>query len=127
VKKKTSNAGAKTDGAPTSITGVWEYTSETPAGSSGGELTIAKTGSDYSGTITYDDPSGSGKVSAPIKNVAINGKTLTFQFDVTAGGMTLTVDISGEVNGTEMEGTMAIAQFGSFPLTAKLSSPSQNL
>lgn len=127
VKKKSSNAGTKSDGAVSSITGVWEYTSETPAGSSGGELTIAKTGNEYSGSITYDDPSGAGKVSAPIKNVALNGKTLTFQFDVNAGGMSLTVDISGEITGNEMEGTMAIAQFGSFPLKAKLSSPSQNL
>ncbi|WP_111670083.1 amidohydrolase family protein [Algoriphagus litoralis] len=125
VKKKSSNANGKTEGGPSPITGVWEYTSETPAGSSGGEITIAKTGSEYSGTITYDDPSGAGKVSAPIKNVALNGKTLTFQFDVNAGGMSLTVDISGEINGNEMEGTMAIAQFGSFPLTAKLSSPSK--
>ena len=127
VKKKSANGNGKSEGGVATITGVWEYTSETPAGSSGGEINISKTGNDYSGTITYDDPSGGGKVTSPIKNVALNGKTLTFQFDVNAGGMSLTVDISGEVNGTEMEGTMAIAQFGSFPLTAKLSSPSQNL
>lgn len=124
VKKKSANGNGKSEGGTVTITGLWEYTSETPAGSSGGELTIAKTGSEYSGTITYDDPSGGGKVTAPIKNVAISGKTLTFQFDVNAGGMSLTVDISGEISGTTMEGTMAIAQFGSFPLTAKLSSPS---
>ncbi len=128
VKKKAANGNGKSEnGTPTSITGVWAYTSETPAGSSGGDLTISKNGSDYSGTITYDDPSGGGKVTAPIKNVAISGKTLTFQFDVAAGGMSLTVDISGEISGTTMEGTMAIAQFGSFPLTAKLSSPSLSL
>ena len=128
VKKKAANGNGKSEnGTPTSITGVWEYTSETPAGSSGGELVISKSGSEFSGTITYDDPSGGGKVTAPIKNVAISGKTLSFQFDVDAGGMSLTVDISGEVSGTTMEGTMAIAQFGSFPLTAKLSSPSLSL
>lgn len=127
VKKKAVNGNEKSDGGPVAISGLWEYTSETPAGSSGGELTIAKTGSDFSGTITYDDPSGGGKVTTPIKNVALSGKTLTFQFDVNAGGMSLTVDISGEISGTTMEGTIAIGQFGSFPLTAKLSSPSQKL
>lgn len=127
VKKKAANGNGKSDSSNVAISGLWEYTSETPAGSSGGELTIAKTGSDYAGTITYDDPSGGGKVTTPIKNVALNGKTLTFQFDVNAGGMSLTVDISGEISGTNMEGTMAIGQFGSFPLTAKLSSPSQKL
>lgn len=126
VKKKSANGNGKSEGGTVAIAGVWEYTSETPAGSSGGELTIAKTGSEYSGTITYDDPSGGGKVTAPIKNVALSGKTLTFQFDVNAGGMSLTVDISGEISGNTMEGTMAIAQFGSFPIAAKLTTPSQN-
>lgn len=125
VKKKA--APGKSDASAVAITGVWNYTSESPAGSSGGELTIAKTGSEYSGTISYDDPSGGGKVTAPIKNVALSGSTLTFQFDVNAGGMSLTVDISGEISGTTMEGTMAVAQFGSFPITAKQNSPSQNL
>lgn len=128
VKKKAkAETGDAKSAAGASIAGVWEYTSETPAGSSGGELTIIKSGSDYSGTITYDDPAGTGKKTAPIKNVALSGNTLTFEFDVAAGGMSLTVNISGEVNGPTMEGTMSVAQFGSFPLTAKLSSPSQTL
>lgn len=124
VKKKSAASSGKSDGSSVAIEGMWEYESETPAGTSGGELTITKAGADYSGTITYDDPAGGGKVSAPIKNVALNGKTLSFQFDVNAGGMSLTVDISGEVNGSTMEGTMSIGQFGSFPLSAKLSTPS---
>jgi hypothetical protein len=128
VKKKAkAETGDTKSAAGASIAGVWEYTSETPAGSSGGELTITKSGSDYTGSITYDDPSGTGKKTAPIKNVALSGNNLTFEFDVAAGGMSLTVSISGEVNGPTMEGTMSVAQFGSFPLTAKLSSPSQTL
>jgi hypothetical protein len=129
VKKKAVAEPAKTENsaAAVMIEGVWEYTSETPAGSSGGEITIKKEGAAFSGTVSYDDPSGGGKAKAPIKNVALNGKTLTFEFDVAAGGMSLTVAISGEINGTSMEGTMSVAQFGSFPLTAKLSSPSLTL
>lgn len=129
VKKKAVAETAKTEnsGAAVAIEGVWEYTSETPAGSSGGEIIIKKEGAAFTGTVSYDDPSGNGKVKAPIKNVALNGKTLTFEFDVAAGGMSLTVAISGDINGTSMEGTMSVAQFGSFPLTAKLSSPSLTL
>ncbi|GAB3220768.1 amidohydrolase family protein [Algoriphagus aestuariicola] len=123
VKKKTPKDNGKSDNGTVKVEGLWEYTSETPAGSSGGELTIAKEGDDYSGTITYDDPSGGGKVSAPIKNVAVTGKTITFEFDVNAGGNNLTVTITGEISGTSMEGTMSVAQFGSFPLSAKLTTP----
>jgi hypothetical protein len=127
VKKKAAENGKTENGGAASIEGVWEYTSETPAGSSGGDITIRKEGDGYAGTISYDDPSGSGKVTAPIKNVSVNGKTLSFEFDVAAGGMNLTVTIAGEVSGTSMEGTLSVAQMGSFPLTAKLSSPSLTL
>ncbi|OOG77722.1 amidohydrolase family protein [Algoriphagus sp. A40] len=124
VKKKAANGNGKSEIGPVTVAGVWEYTSETPAGSSSGEITLTKEGSAYTGSISYDDPSGSGKVTAPIKNVSVNGKTLSFEFDVNAGGNNLTVTITGEIIGATMEGTMSVAQFGSFPLTAKLSSPS---
>jgi autotransporter translocation and assembly factor TamB len=106
------------------VDGVWEYTSETPAGSSGGEITLKKNGSGFEGTITYDDPSGSGKASAPIKNVALSGNSLSFDFDVNAGGMSLTVTISGQIDGNTMDGSLSVPQMGSFPVKATLTSPS---
>jgi imidazolonepropionase-like amidohydrolase len=126
VKKKAAPAAAKPE-APVAggVEGVWEYTSETPAGSSGGEITLKRENGVLGGSITYDDPTGSGKASAPIKNASLNGKALSFEFDVAAGGMSLTVTISGEVNGKTMEGSLSVPQMGSFPVKAKLSSPSQ--
>jgi imidazolonepropionase-like amidohydrolase len=117
-KKKAEANGEKTDSLK--VEGNWDYTTESPQGSSGGLLIITKEGDTYSGTITYDDPSGGGKVSAPIRDVALDGSTLSFIFDVTAGGMTIPVEISGEISGTTMEGTMSVAQFGSFPFEATL-------
>ena len=131
IKKKTTkaeNASAKPEAAPNAITveGVWEYTSETPAGSSGGEIVIKRENGVLGGTITYDDPTGSGKASATIKNASLTGKTLSFEFDVAAGGMSLTVTISGEINGKTMDGSLSVPQMGSFPVKATLSSPSQS-
>lgn len=130
VKKKAVKAEATTakPGAASNavaVEGVWEYTSETPAGSSGGEITLKRENGVLGGTITYDDPTGSGKASATIKNVSINGNGLSFEFDVAAGGMTLTVTISGEINGKTMEGSLSVPQMGSFPVKATLSSPSK--
>jgi imidazolonepropionase-like amidohydrolase len=130
VKKKavkTEAATAKPEAASNAVTveGLWEYTSETPAGSSGGEITLKRENGVLGGSITYDDPTGSGKASAPIKNASINGKALSFEFDVAAGGMSLTVTISGEINGKSMEGSLSVPQMGSFPVKATLSSPSQ--
>jgi imidazolonepropionase-like amidohydrolase len=127
VKKKIPATNGKTENAgPTKIDGVWEYTSESPGGTTTGEMVLKKEGSDYTGTISYDDPAGSGKISSPIKNVNLSGNRVSFEFDVAAGGMNLTVTISGEVSGSSMEGTMSVAQLGSFPLSAKLASPSLN-
>ena len=130
IKKKATKAennNGKPDAAPTAVQveGLWEYTSETPAGSSGGEITLKRENGALSGTITYDDPTGSGKASAQIKNASLTGKTLSFEFDVAAGGMSLTVTISGEINGKNMDGSLSVPQMGSFPVKATLSSPSQ--
>jgi len=76
------------------------------------------------GTISYDDPAGSGKVTSPIKNATLNGKTLSFDFAVSAGGMSLNVTVTGEINGNTMEGSLSVPQMGSFPVKATLSSPS---
>ncbi|TDQ18734.1 imidazolonepropionase-like amidohydrolase [Algoriphagus boseongensis] len=126
VKKKAATNGKTENSGAIKVEGVWEYTSETPAGASGGELVIKKEGTGYSGTITYDDPAGTGKASSPIKNVTLSGSNMSFEFDVNAGGMSLTVTVTGEITGNTMDGSMSIAQFGSFPLSAKLASPSRN-
>jgi len=128
LKKKTAPAtsGSKPENqAAGAVEGTWEYVSETPAGSSGGEIILKRENGVLGGSITYDNPTGSGKASASIKNASINGKALSFEFDVSAGGMSLTVTISGEVNGKSMEGSLSIPQMGSFPVKATLTSPSQ--
>jgi imidazolonepropionase-like amidohydrolase len=128
LKKKTAPAtsGSKPENqAAGAVEGTWEYVSETPAGSSGGEIILKRENGVLGGSITYDNPTGSGKASAPIKNASINGKALSFEFDVAAGGMSLTVTISGEINGKTMEGSLSVPQMGSFPVKATLSSPSQ--
>jgi imidazolonepropionase-like amidohydrolase len=127
TKKKTAKDDGKSENGEVKAEGVWEYTSETPAGASGGEITIVKSDATYSGSITFDDPAGAGKISAPIKNVSLTGKTLVFEFEVNAGGTNLLVNITGEISGDTMEGTMSVAQFGSFPLNAKLTTPSLTL
>ena len=125
VKKKAAKDESKSNGTTgTKVEGVWEYTSETPAGSSGGEIVLKRENGVLSGTISYDDPAGSGKVTSPIKNATLNGKNLSFEFAVAAGGMSLNVMVTGEINGNSMEGSLSVPQMGSFPVKATLSSPS---
>jgi len=113
-KKKSDSKSDSSDDVK--IEGSWEYTSETPAGASGGVIVISKDGSSYSGTVSYDDPSGSGKASSTLNNIELDGNQLTFSFDVNAGGDNITVDVSAEIEGESLEGSMNIGEFGSFPI-----------
>ncbi|MFC3414659.1 amidohydrolase family protein [Algoriphagus hitonicola] len=108
----------KDDGKAVDPSGNWTYTSETPAGSSGGNFTIEKSDSDLSGEITYDDPQGGGETSSPLKEIEVSGSNLSFSFGVNAGGMSLDVKVSGEINGDTMSGNMTITDFGSYSITA---------
>ncbi|MGY6559903.1 MAG: amidohydrolase family protein [Nitritalea sp.] len=114
-KKKAAGNGQAAPG----ITGEWDYESTTPAGSGGGTMTISREGERYSGTITYDDPAGGGKASASMQNIEFNEGKLRFSFDVSAAGMELQVRVSGDVAGSSFTGTMNIADFGTFPLSAE--------
>ena len=119
IKEKKNSNGEKngTNGA-VAIDGFWEYTSDTPAGSSSGTLEIKKEGDSYKGTITYDNPAGGGQASSEMKNINLSGSNLTFSFDVAAGGMSLVVNVSGEVSGDQMSGNLSLAEYGSFPMNA---------
>jgi imidazolonepropionase-like amidohydrolase len=119
IKEKKNGNGEKngTNGA-VAIDGFWEYTSDTPAGSSSGTLEIKKEGDSYKGTITYDNPAGGGQASSEMKNISLSGSNLTFSFDVAAGGMSLVVNVSGEVSGDQISGNLSLAEYGSFPMNA---------
>lgn len=116
VSKKSKANG--TDGKTIDIVGVWEYTSDTPAGSSDGTMEIKKEGDSYKGTITYDNPAGSGKASSEMNNITLSGNNLSFTFNVSAGGMALEVTVSGDVSEADFRGNMSLSDFGSFPLNA---------
>jgi len=115
--KKSDKEG---DGTPAKVDGAWEYVTESPAGNSGGVFEISKDGSEFKGSITLDDPSGSGKITSDLKDINVNGNSMSFVFDVAAGGMNISVTVSGEVEGESFDGTMSVDQFGSFPFTATL-------
>lgn len=100
------------------IAGIWEYTSETPAGSSGGTLEIKSTESGFTGTITYDDPDGTGKASTAMNSITYSDNTLSFNFEVSAAGNLLKINVTGEIKDASLKGNLTIAEYGSFPMTA---------
>ncbi|MCH7415536.1 amidohydrolase family protein [Belliella sp. R4-6] len=127
TKAKKASNGNKNGKTSEAVAGTWEYMSETPAGSSGGTMTIGRSGDSYEGTITYDDPSGNGKAEAPMKNIIAKDNALSFSFDVSAGGMEIKVSVSGDISDEKFTGKMSLAEFGSFPLTATKKPNQSNL
>ncbi len=118
TKKKKASGEAPAEGIE--IAGVWDYENAGPAGSNEGTITITKVDEGYEGTITYDNPSGSGKASAPISDIELSGSTLSFTFSVSAQGTSIDIEVVGEISDNSMEGTMDLGDFGSYPLTATL-------
>jgi hypothetical protein len=90
-------------------------------------MDIKREGNGYKGTITYDSPSGGGKASSEMKNITLSGNTLSFSFGVAANGMSLDVEVSGEVNASQFTGNLSLTDFGSFPLKATKKPNQSNL
>jgi imidazolonepropionase-like amidohydrolase len=106
-KKNGANNGKKTDPS-----GTWSYTTETPQGNSSGKLRIKNEGGAYAGTMTSDM---SGR-ETELKSITVDGSSINFSYGFNAGGSEVTVDVNLTVDGDEFEGTMAVGQWGSFPV-----------
>lgn len=112
----TNNANAlKAD--PTAVVnpvGTWAYTVESPQGGTG-TIVIKKEGNVLSGTMT----NARFNRENPLKSVTLNGNEIIFGYESNFGGNTNVVTIKATINGDAMSGTMAVGQFGTFPINAK--------
>lgn len=94
--------------------GNWTYTIESPQGG-GGVLKITKTGDVYSGVII----NSRNNLEVALKTVSVMGNELSFSYENSFGGNTMEVTAKGIITGDQLSGTMAIGQFGTFPMNAK--------
>lgn len=108
-KKKKKKSGD--DGAAVDAAGVWNYTTETPQGNGTGVITIKGTPGNYSGTVSV---SYNGSTN-DLEDISIDGTNVTFSFKLNMGEE-VTVDMSMDIDGDSFEGTLSVAQFGSFPM-----------
>ncbi|QDH81599.1 amidohydrolase family protein [Echinicola soli] len=109
----------KTEGNTSDVTGEWNYTSETPGGTSTGEIRFTEKSGNLSGEIDVDDPNGGGTLTRPLENISYDGKTLSFTFSIEVQGQKLTVHTKGKVDGDDFNGSISIRDMGDFSLTAK--------
>jgi len=108
-KKEAKKADAKV-----SAGGAWSYKVESPQGGSG-KMVIKDDGKgNLSGTITN---STTGR-ETELKNVELDGKSLSFAFEFSMGNNTVTINVTAAIEGDSMEGTMSLGAVGSFPMKA---------
>ncbi|HYF70123.1 MAG TPA: TonB-dependent receptor [Ohtaekwangia sp.] len=94
--------------------GNWTYTVESPQGGDG-KLVIKKEGDQFNGSITNNRFNSETKLDT----VTMNGNAITFSYTVSFGGNQMVVTVNGIINGAELDGTMSVGEFGSFPIKAK--------
>ncbi|MGC4020566.1 MAG: amidohydrolase family protein [Cyclobacteriaceae bacterium] len=83
--------------------GTWNYSSETSQGTATGKLVIKEEKGSYSGTII----NSFNNKEVEIKNVKLDGNTLTFSFSYDDSGNALTVDATVKIDKDSFEGTMS--------------------
>jgi len=106
-KKKKASSGEE----PADIAGVWNYTTETPQGNGSGTITINGQPGSYEGTMTLSF----NESTNDIEDLVIDGSNLSFTVKTNAGGQDISLDVSVTLDGDAFEGTLSVAQFGSFP------------
>jgi len=102
----------KSDGEDIDPKGSWSYSTETPQGTTTGTLKITGEAGDYSGEMTN---SQTGETTS-ISDIAISGTSMTYSFQINAGGNMLSISVSVTIDGETFDGTMTVGSYGSFPV-----------
>lgn len=111
--KMETKEAKKTDGTTkVEIEGSWSTTTQSPQGNSEGKLTFKKDGSGYTGTFS------GGRIPAPVdlKDISLDGATLTFNYNLNFGANPVKVEVELTVDGDTLKGTTTVGTFGSFPM-----------
>lgn len=98
--------------ADANVSGEWDLTVETQAGSGNPHFSLKQEGTKISGT--YKGMLGESPVTGTVQ-----GNDITISFQVNAQGMDLAVTYTGTVDGTSMKGTVKLGDMGEGTFTGK--------
>lgn len=98
--------------ADANVTGEWDMTVESPAGTGTPHFSLKQDGANISGT--YKGALGQAPVTGSVK-----GNAVTIKFHVEAQGMEMEVSYVGTVDGASMSGTVTLGDFGEGKFTGK--------
>jgi len=110
AKKDTDTAEAEETPATGGdvLVGTWSYELVTPGEPQGGKMIIKKEDGKYSGVLTSND----GSPDNDMNNINFRDGQLTFDFDIDAGGQSVTVVVEGSISGTEYDAEASVSVGG---------------
>jgi len=111
AKKKKKKKSVSEDAEPVNLAGTWNYTSETPQGTGEGTIIIKGEPGNYSGTMTISFNNSDNE----IQNLDVDGNNVSFSITMNMG-REINLEVNMKVDGDTFEGTLSVAQFGSFPM-----------
>lgn len=114
AQKTSAPVAADTASIVYDATGAWDFTIDSPQGGSG-VIKISNEGGTYTGTIKTNRMQD----ETPLQDLKIEKNDVSFTYPVNFGGNSGTVRVNYRISKGEITGTVAIGQFGSFPLEGK--------
>lgn len=112
AKKKKSGNKSGEGIKPESLAGKWSYTIEVPGQTTTGTMALKSNGGGVEGTISSDQMG-----TTDMKDVALDGNTLTFSMNVDIQGQSMTLDYSLDFSEDTFEGNVSVGSFGSFDIS----------
>ena len=110
-KKKAKGKG----GTLGDIEGKWNFVAAVPGDEQPGTLHIKKDGDSYAIDVETEEEPGELNEAT---NIVVDGTTITFDLSVAEDGYTMEFTISIDFTDDDnFEGTVEVAEFGSFPFT----------
>jgi len=103
--------------AAAELAGRWTAEFESPIGVQKYVYVFKKDGGTLAGEATYDHSMGKGTVA--LKNVKVEGDSVSFEEPLTIDGNTITIRYTGTLSDTELKLTRVVGDFGTEQLTAK--------
>ena len=117
VKEKKKVAAKKTESTSSGpLDGIWDYVVEVPGETQEGELEFITIDGELTGTLTSEDNTTGNE---ELENIVIDGKTVTFTFDVDMGGQMISLSFELKLTDDTFEGTVTfpVADLDPFPIT----------
>ena len=111
-KKKKKGSGADDGSMAAKVAGAWSYTMSVPGEEQTGTITFTNEDGELSGIMVSDQDDQ--REELELQNIVLDGDEVSFDIEINDGAITATIDV--KIDDDTFDGTIAVGDFGSFPV-----------